>query len=61
MSLFGPPKCPYCGGKLREGRNALGFLCWKCDNCIERNTQKKKIKELEKRIKDLENDKNKGS
>jgi tRNA(Ile2) C34 agmatinyltransferase TiaS len=57
MSLFGPPKCPYCGGPLKETYYSLPPY-WRCPRCIERNKEKKetekKIAELNKRIEGLE-------
>lgn len=58
MSLFGPPKCPHCGSKLKFNSGSVGVPTWRCDNCIERNREKReranKIKELEDRIAKLE-------
>jgi tRNA(Ile2) C34 agmatinyltransferase TiaS len=57
MSLFGPPKCPYCGGPLQETHYSLPPY-WRCPRCIKHNREKKeaenKIAELEKRIRELE-------
>lgn len=58
MNLFGPPRCPYCGSKLKFNSGAVGVPTWRCDTCIQRNTAEKeranKIKELEERIAQLE-------
>jgi tRNA(Ile2) C34 agmatinyltransferase TiaS len=58
-AIFGPPKCPYCGGPLEETSYAAPFPQWRCPNCIERNSEKRKvqnkIKALENRIRELEN------
>jgi tRNA(Ile2) C34 agmatinyltransferase TiaS len=58
MGLFGPPKCPHCGGPLKETGYSSPYPAWKCPRCIRTNTEKRKmddrIKELEKRLSQME-------
>jgi tRNA(Ile2) C34 agmatinyltransferase TiaS len=52
MSWFSQPKCPNCGGKLIIVSRPL-MDAYRCDNCVERNEGKKKLKDLETQIDEL--------
>jgi tRNA(Ile2) C34 agmatinyltransferase TiaS len=54
MGLFGKPKCPRCGGNLEYTGYSWPYPEWRCPACINRNKEKKRISDLEKRIKELE-------
>jgi tRNA(Ile2) C34 agmatinyltransferase TiaS len=61
MGWFSKPKCPKCGTILvATGYGGL-YPKWRCNRCCEQNSrtsvENKKIKELEERIKNLENQK----
>jgi tRNA(Ile2) C34 agmatinyltransferase TiaS len=57
MGLFSTPKCPHCGGKLQYTGYSWPYPEYRCPACIDRNKQARKVKELEKRIKELESSK----
>ena len=54
MGLFSKPKCPYCGGELKETNYAFPMPQYRCNNCIRNNETIRHNKELERRIKALE-------
>lgn len=63
FGLFENPKCPNCGRELEPTYHAFPYPQWRCPYCIKENERinkdKQKIKELEERLKKLE-DKNYG-
>lgn len=52
MSWFCSPKCPKCGGKLRIVSRPL-MDSYRCDNCVEKSQQKKKIENLQMQMIEL--------
>lgn len=52
MSWFSSPKCPKCSCKLRIVSRPL-MDAYRCDNCVERNEGKQKLRQLEKEIAEL--------
>ena len=59
MGLFSKPKCPYCGGPVVPTGYSLPFPGWRCNNCYQKNAQKKEMKEMKDKIKELEDKINK--
>lgn len=53
MGLFSNPKCPYCGEVVTATGYSFPYPAYRCENCIERNKQRERIKELEKEIEKL--------
>lgn len=48
-------KCPRCGSKLEATGYSAPYPSYRCRSCIKSNADKKKIKELEARLAQLEN------
>jgi tRNA(Ile2) C34 agmatinyltransferase TiaS len=53
MGLFSKPKCPRCGGPITATGYSFPFPQYRCRNCIAKNQQDKRIKELEKQVADI--------